>query len=275
MQFDFGKNWQDFSAAKLDEGRLLRAQEAMRDLVGVKAISDRSFLDIGCGTGLFSLAAVRLGSVCVRGFDVNPKSVAVSRENLERFIDRLEGAATPVFDEGSVLDTRFLDGLGRFDTVYSWGVLHHTGCMWDAIRNAAGCVAEGGTFVIAIYNRHWSSPAWKQIKRLYNLTPPRLRMPWNLLFGAIIYLAKAAVTRRNPLRKERGMDFWYDVIDWLGGYPYEYASTEEIATFVEELGFRSDKTLPAQVPTGCNEFVFTRITPPQTREPNESDSRHR
>jgi 2-polyprenyl-6-hydroxyphenyl methylase/3-demethylubiquinone-9 3-methyltransferase len=54
------------------------------------------------------------------------------------------------------------------------------------------------------------------------------------------------------------MDFGYDVVDWIGGYPYEYASIDEITGFVTRLGFIDERVIPAQVGTGCNEFVFRR-----------------
>jgi 2-polyprenyl-6-hydroxyphenyl methylase/3-demethylubiquinone-9 3-methyltransferase len=131
--------------------------------------------------------------------------------------------------------------------------------MWDAIRNTAQCVVPGGTLVLAIYNQHSTSAAWRAIKWFYNQVPQFVQRLMIMLFAGVIYLAKFAVTRRNPLEKERGMDFWYDVIDWVGGYPYEYATPEAIEQFVGTLGFRLRRMVPAQVPTGCNEFVFERI----------------
>jgi 2-polyprenyl-6-hydroxyphenyl methylase/3-demethylubiquinone-9 3-methyltransferase len=54
------------------------------------------------------------------------------------------------------------------------------------------------------------------------------------------------------------MDFHYDVVDWVGGYPYQYGTIDEISRFVEALGFEVQRRIPAKVPTGCNEFVFRR-----------------
>jgi hypothetical protein len=53
----------------------------------------------------------------------------------------------------------------------------------------------------------------------------------------VIYLAKWIVTGSNPRNQLRGMDFYFDVIDWVGGYPYEYASRDEVLTMVEPMGF--------------------------------------
>jgi 2-polyprenyl-6-hydroxyphenyl methylase/3-demethylubiquinone-9 3-methyltransferase len=55
------------------------------------------------------------------------------------------------------------------------------------------------------------------------------------------------------------MDFWIDVIDWIGGYPYEYATPQQVQEFVEKDGFVLENFVPAQVPTGCNEFVFKKV----------------
>ncbi len=52
------------------------------------------------------------------------------------------------------------------------------------------------------------------------------------------------------------MDFFYDVVDWIGGYPYEYASISEIDDMLTNLGFKCTKMIPAKLPTGCNEFIF-------------------
>jgi hypothetical protein len=142
--------------------------------------------------------------------------------------------------------------------------LHHTGAMWQAIRNAASRVEpEKGMLVMAIYNHHWTSSIWKQIKYLYNSSPRYIRWFLNHLFGLIIYIAKLLVTRQNPLKKERGMDFWHDVIDWLGGYPYEYAHITDIVSFVQALGLEVERTVKPRVPTGCNEFVFRHFNGPK------------
>lgn len=257
LAFDFGQNWQDFSDARLDQTRFQSAVASLDTLIGHANLKGKSFLDVGCGSGLFSLAAAAAGCARVTGIDVNPKCVQACTDNGKRLRESVRDAGTLDFRQGSALDPNFMRGLGTFDVVYAWGSLHHTGAMWDAIRNTAACVSpNGGVFTLAIYNTHWSCWGWKQIKRVYNLCPRPLRPMFNWSFAGVIGLAKWLVTRRNPFHKQRGMDFWYDVIDWLGGYPYEYASAGEIRTFVEALGFKLVRVTPPEAPTGCNEFVF-------------------
>lgn len=256
IAFDFGENWDRFSRDRVDAGRLAAAAESLAGLVGRERIAAARVCDVGSGSGLFSLAAAALGAARVLGFDVNARAVAVAERNRDRLAP---GASDRVaFVRGSVLDAGFVDGLGRFDLVYAWGSLHHTGDLWAAVGNAARLVEPGGTLVLALYNRHWTSPLWTAVKILYNLCPRPLRPVLNAAFGGPIYLATLAVTGSSPLKKERGMDFWYDVVDWLGGYPYEYAGIAEVRTRVEALGFGMETARPPRVPTGCNEFVFRR-----------------
>ena len=151
-----------------------------------------------------------------------------------------------------------LKSLGTFDVVHSWGVLHHTGDMQRALLNVVEPVKPGGELVLAIYNHHFTSPLWKQIKRGYNVMPPQLRPPLVYLMAGVIALAKFAVVRRNPFASTRGMDFMVDVVDWVGGYPYEYAYPRLIRSRLEPLGFIQRKLIPSETPTGCNEMVFTR-----------------
>ena len=250
--FDFGSNWLAFSEQRLDNPRLARAVRSIQSLLQRDVLQGLSFLDVGCGSGLFSIAAHQLGATRVIGIDVNPRCIVVSQQNR----DRLTPKAPIIFQEASALIAESLTPLGLFDIVYAWGSLHHTGAMWDAIRNVAKQVSPGGILVLAIYNKHITSPLWKMIKWFYNQLPSFGQRFMTIAFATIIYVTKLLVTHKNPLDKERGMDFWYDVIDWIGGYPYEYATPEAVRTFVTSQGFALRRYIAARVPTGCNEFIF-------------------
>jgi 2-polyprenyl-6-hydroxyphenyl methylase/3-demethylubiquinone-9 3-methyltransferase len=253
--FDFGTNWEAFSRQRLDMKRLESATDSLRSLMGDISFKGKSFLDVGCGSGVFSIAAYRLGAAKVVGIDVNPRCAQISEANR----DHLAAGAPIEFYRASALESEQLMRLGTFDIVYAWGSLHHSGSMWNAIANVSKCVASEGTLVLAIYNKHITSPIWKAIKWTYNQVPRIVQRFMVLFFAGIIYVAKLLVTRRNPLKKERGMDFWFDVIDWVGGYPYEYATPLDVERFVRERGLSLRRWVPAEVPTGCNEFVFCRV----------------
>jgi SAM-dependent methyltransferase len=252
--FKFGQNWASFSR-QLDEERIKQATTSLASLFGENVLERKSFLDIGCGSGLFSIAAARLGAHPIIGIDVDPVSVDTSRINYSHWAGDQQTAS---FLQVSVLDDGQLKALGAFDAVYSWGVLHHTGDMAQAIRNAARCVRPGGYLMIAIYNRHWSSPIWKQVKWLYNKAGPLGQRVLVWIFMPIIFVAKWLVTFKNPFKMKRGMNFMHNVIDWVGGYPYEYASVAEMTARLKALGFDLLSVRPAGVPTGCNEFVCRR-----------------
>jgi 2-polyprenyl-6-hydroxyphenyl methylase/3-demethylubiquinone-9 3-methyltransferase len=250
--FKFGENWASFSR-QLDEARIEAAMKSLVSLFGEEALRGRSFLDIGCGSGLFSIAAVRLGANRVVGLDVDPVSVSTSQANAAHW---LAGSASLFsFQLISALDTTQMEALGRFDIVYSWGVLHHTGNMARSLQNAAQRVDTHGLFMIAIYNKHWSSLPWKFIKWLYNRANSFGQKLLVWIFTPVIFAAKFVVTFENPLTMKRGMDFMHNIIDWVGGYPYEYASIPEITETLKQLGFEMQVVRPAAVPTGCNEFV--------------------
>ncbi|MBI4231650.1 class I SAM-dependent methyltransferase, partial [Candidatus Peregrinibacteria bacterium] len=204
--FNFGKNWQDYSDNALNKKKFYEASRSLEDLIGKENIVGKTILDIGSGSGLFSIAAKELGASKVVGVDISKESVEAAQSNAERF--NVNGV---VFQQKSILDSR-IEELGKFDIVYSWGVLHHTGDMKKAIENATSLVAQNGLFVIAIYNRHWSSPLWSKIKHFYNVSPRFIQKVMIYMFVAVIFCAKFAVTKKNPLKNQRGMNFYYDVI---------------------------------------------------------------
>jgi 2-polyprenyl-3-methyl-5-hydroxy-6-metoxy-1,4-benzoquinol methylase len=252
IRFGFGANWSRF-LKRLTRDRIENAETSLRKLLDVQTLSSKRLLDAGSGSGLFSLAARRLGA-SVHSFDFDPQSVACTAELKRRY-----APSDPQWtvEEGSVLDLGYLAGLGKFDIVYSWGVLHHTGQMHQAFNNIVSCVAAGGTLVIAIYNdQGFTSRYWTAVKRLYNrsrlLRPVVIAFHFPYLVG--VRFAVRALTGR--LSVERGMSLWYDCIDWLGGYPFEVAKPEQILAFFRPLGFTLQNMTTCGGRHGCNEFVL-------------------
>ena len=264
-QFDFGQNWSEFSANALTHEKVRQAQEDFAGFMarGAAEVAGKSFLDIGFGQGLSLLAAAATGAQTV-GCDINPKCAQVLERNRGLFPEAADHPIPVVV--GSILESATVDALRAlapdergYEIVHSWGVLHHTGRMWQAIENAASLVRPGGMLFLAIYNRHWTSPTWTVIKRLYVGSPVWLQKAAIAIFYPVILLAKWMVTGRNPLAMDRGMDFYYNVIDWIGGYPYEFASRESVERFLEARHFSVRVSTSSIVPTGCNEFAFRRI----------------
>jgi 2-polyprenyl-3-methyl-5-hydroxy-6-metoxy-1,4-benzoquinol methylase len=263
-RFAFGRNWRRFLST-VDEDRILASEAALLAALGVPDLRGRSFLDIGCGSGLSALAAIRSGAR-LTAFDYDPEAVAATRELLGRWAP--EGSEWTVLN-GSALDREFVHGLGPHDIVHSWGVLHHTGSMWEACSIAAGAVPAGGTLFIALYNDAGEkSVAWTRRKRRYVRLPAgaRTAYAWLLILAAeSLFLVRALgdgtpgawLRRWGRERPVRGMSRYRDWIDWIGGYPYEYASADEVLSRMHALDLEGGVVV-ANDGTGCNEFVFTR-----------------
>lgn len=250
-RFAFGDNWRKY-LTNLDHERLAAAERSLQDLLGVSDLGGKTFLDLGSGSGLFSLAARRLGANVV-SIDYDPESVACT--------SALQRAHYPDDDAwtvrpGSALDRQFMESLGEHDVVYSWGVLHHTGQMYEAFSLIVSTVAPGGRLCIAIYNdQGLLSRYWTAVKRIYNSNPIgkalmlALHMPYLLGLRWVI-----RTLQRRPI--ERGMSLWYDMIDWVGGYPFEVAKPEAVFDFFHSRGFALERMKTCGGRSGCNEFVL-------------------
>ncbi|WP_321491597.1 class I SAM-dependent methyltransferase [uncultured Desulfobacter sp.] len=251
-RFAFGKNWQAFSERSLTKERFQQFKDSFKALMHGIDMQNKEFIDIGFGQGLALISALQMGAN-VTGIDIDENNI----QALENTCRKIGCHKTPEHRICSILNDSFVESnKHQFDIVHSWGVLHHTGNMSKALENGCRLVAKDGLFICSIYNKHWSSPIWNWIKLLYNRSPGTVKKIFILFFYPILLFAKIAVTRKNPYKKERGMDFYYDVVDWVGGYPYEYASINDMLRTVQSKGFRPIRVNPAIVPTGCNEFVF-------------------
>jgi 2-polyprenyl-6-hydroxyphenyl methylase/3-demethylubiquinone-9 3-methyltransferase len=267
-RFAFGENWARF-LRNIDEKAIAQACASLTLMTGLSDLKGRTFLDIGSGSGLFSLAAHRMGAQ-VTSFDYDPDSVGCTETLRARF-----GAAAPAWEimRGSVLDDVFMARLGTYDLVYSWGVLHHTGAMWRAVDLAARAVKPDGCLFIALYNDQGAaSRRWLRIKTLYNRLPRALRglfvtaivLPRELKW-LILYLLKL-----NPMgyvrtwtdystQSRRGMNKWRDWVDWVGGLPFEVAKPEAVLDALRLQGFELERMTTCLGGWGCNEFVFQRV----------------
>jgi 2-polyprenyl-6-hydroxyphenyl methylase/3-demethylubiquinone-9 3-methyltransferase len=236
-------------------------------MLGVDSLEGRRFLDVGSGSGLFSLAARRLGAEQVLSFDFDPQSVACTSDLRRRWFGddprwRVE--------EGSILDEEFVARLARWDVVYSWGVLHHTGDMWRALDIAQAAVDERGLLFVSIYNDQGDrSVVWRAVKRTYNRLPPPLRPVFTLaVMGPRVLLGFGkALGMGRPMSyirlwrnygQARGMSRWHDIVDWMGGYPFQVAKPDEVFDFLRARGFQLERLVTCAGGHGCNQYVFSR-----------------
>jgi hypothetical protein len=259
MRYAFGKNWEEFIERHWSEARLEASRAHILGTLKLPHLEGQSFLDIGSGSGLHSLAAFRSGARRIFSFDYDADSVRTTRALRER-----EGSpAHWTVEQGSVLDGDYMRRLEPADVVYSWGVLHHTGQMWKAVLNATLPLAKGGLLYIALYTSDIfirpTAEYWLDVKQRYNRAGAfgRRLMEWDYVWRTAIF--PSLKRGRNPLRlmrgQTRGMTYWTDVKDWLGGWPMEFAGIAETKRFCAGLGL---ELLNVNAGEANTEYVFRR-----------------
>ncbi len=262
IRFEFGKNWLEYSKNITNESISI-AVEHLRSNLNIQSLYGKSFVDVGCGSGLFSLAARKLGAF-VLSFDFDEDSVACTKKLKFSYF---KNDPHWIIKQGSILDSAYISNLGTFDIVYSWGVLHHTGNMFRSFDLTSQLVKKNGILYISIYNDQGVvSIFWKHLKFIFNKLPKIVRSLVTYILLGIVWSKKFIidVITRKPLMlcgkysQIRGMSRWFDMIDWLGGYPFEVAKPSDIIRLFQNKGFNLIKCKNCGRKSGCNEFIFIR-----------------
>jgi glycosyltransferase involved in cell wall biosynthesis/SAM-dependent methyltransferase len=260
-RFEFGKNWESYIKANFSEEALGESKVHLLRFLELQNLQDKTFLDIGCGSGLHSLAALDAGATHVHGFDYDPVSIKATKY----LRDIRQDHPNWEFEQASVLDDEYMNKLSLFDIVYSWGVLHHTGDVWHAIKNAASRVKPGGVFYIALYSADVQiEPGpefWLGIKKKY-VSSGVIKRRWMELWYIWRFMMESqplkilkVIKRAWEYEKDRGMNFMTDIRDWLGGWPMEFVYDDDVVKFCEGLDFQLEKIVTGEANT---EFLFRR-----------------
>ena len=261
-RFEFGKNWLDFIKANFNSEQVEVSKKHILNFLGTDNLDGKSVLDIGCGSGLHSVAMLEAGASLVHGFDYDENSVKAT----QYIQSQVRSMPNWTVEQGSVLDDSYINGLPKYDLVYSWGVLHHTGEVWRAIKNAATRVADGGDLYIALYAAdvqiNPTPEFWLNVKKTYISS-----LPLQKKYMEFWYIWRFQL-HKNPLRipifikrmlehkKKRGMNIFTDIRDWLGGWPMEFVYDADVINFCKDLGFQLKKISTGEA---CSEFYFTKI----------------
>jgi SAM-dependent methyltransferase len=255
VTFSFGENWLAFLDSVSEES-LQAARADVQKWLQPTDVANRTVLDVGSGSGIHSYCFHGLGARQLVSFDLDPRSVAAT----QHFWEQAGRPASWRVLTGSILDEDFLRSLGTYETVYAWGVLHHTGQLWKALDNACHLVAPGGCLWVSVYARGPLYPTQLALKQRYNRAS---RLGKRLiLWREIAHLMRQRWRAgQNPLTWNqpvgRGMTTYHDLVDWLGGLPYEVSDREETVDFCQARGLALDKDQPAPQ-GGCSIYLFRR-----------------
>lgn len=261
--FSFGVNWFDYTCNFVNEHVIQEAGKNIDEWLNKNGeLAGKSVIDVGCGSGLSSLCLIRRNVKELVSFDIDPNCLKATQKLAELF-----AADTPKdiwkIQRGSILDDEYINNLGQFDIVHSWGVLHHTGNMWKAIENAIKLVKDDGLLFITLYSgistyeKDWT--AKKNYNQATRLGKINYIADYIMLIKHDRQCQKKDPDAWNTMQSSRGMSVYNDVVDWLGGFPYEVTNTKTIVNFCNKFNLTLVKCNDP-VAQACHEWLFKKTS---------------
>jgi 2-polyprenyl-6-hydroxyphenyl methylase/3-demethylubiquinone-9 3-methyltransferase len=255
ITFSFGKNWKDYLKTVSKE-EIDKAKYDIEEWLGTNFVSGKTVIDVGSGSGIHSLAFYLLGAKTICSFDFDKYSVEATKILWEK-----EGKPKNwIVSQGSILDKQFLKSFGQdFDIVYSWGALHHTGAMWEAVDNSINLVKSGGKLWISLYAEGPNYSKDLALKQRYNSASPLGKK--GMIYKSIARIMLSRLRHfKNPFtwneKISRGMNVYHNIVDWLGGLPYEVANEDEVLRVCRKKGLILER-IKVKEEGAANIYVFS------------------
>ncbi|MFQ6082591.1 MAG: class I SAM-dependent methyltransferase [Candidatus Aminicenantia bacterium] len=199
-------------------------------------IVNRTILDAGCGTGIFTIIFANKGAKKVIGVDISEGSLNTGRELKEKFkLSNVE------FQKDDMLNLSFKEN--TFDIVWAWGTIHHTEDPYKAMEELIRVLKKDGIFFMALYKKTKLTFIHEIIRRVLIKTP---RKSWTILSKIMAFFLSPIVFLFKKREKSRkGEKLEELILDWYFVPIRHYFYPERIKSFLEKRNFIIEKFLPA------------------------------
>ncbi|MFQ6107920.1 MAG: class I SAM-dependent methyltransferase [Candidatus Aminicenantales bacterium] len=198
-------------------------------------VLNKSVLDAGCGTGVFSIIFARMGALSVVGIDISKRSL----ERAQRQADQL-GLQNATFQKVNMLRLPFTDAC--FDIVWSWGSVHHTadpfGCLAELIR----VLKPGGSLLVAVYRRTGLTFLHETLRKGLIRLPSKYWIPFSRFLSLVAAPGISLFKKRDKSRKGEKLEQL--LFDWFFVPIRHSYLPEEIKSFLVKRGLVIKKYLP-------------------------------
>ena len=193
-QILFGNLWQTrFDNFSLDQKNFLK--RLLKKLnFDTFQLKNKKVLDMGCGSGRFSVAFARLGAKKVYGVDLGDQGIRIGNKLSKKF-----NLKNLTFKKSSVLSLPFKNNY--FDFVFCKGVLHHTGNLKKALNEFVRVINGNGYGYLYLYGKggiFWYSR--KKMRQIMKNIPYEFTMNVLKLYGM-------------PAERTVFVDSWYVPIE--------------------------------------------------------------
>ena len=211
----FGKLWKERMKNNFLDSRKVLLDSFIKNNFDLNFLKGKNVLDMGCGSGRFTLALASMGVKKAVGVDLGSEGIEIAKRNAK--INNIKNAR---FIRASVLDLPFKDE--SFDFVFCKGVLHHTGNFNKGMQEYYRVMTKNGKGFLYLYGNggiFWNSR--KKMREVMKSIPVEYTMKILDLIGM-------------PSKRTIFVDSWYVPIE-------EHMKSRSVEKLMYKLGFKDIK----------------------------------